>query len=166
MNVAVAESFVALGGNVGHVRSTFDRAIAMFCDGVAVRLTARSADYRTPPWGVTDQPPFVNAVIAVETSLRPHQLLARAKECERNLGRNRASERRWGPRPIDLDLLTYDDIVLIDRDLNLPHPHLLERAFVLVPLSEIAPDRMVAGIKVSEALARVDKSGIEKLPSR
>jgi 2-amino-4-hydroxy-6-hydroxymethyldihydropteridine diphosphokinase len=138
----------------------------MLCDGVMVRLTARSADYRTPPWGVTDQPAFVNAVIAVETSLAPHQLLERSEECERKLGRNRARERRWGPRAIDIDLLTYDDLVLIDRDLILPHPHLLERAFVLVPLSEIAPGRVVAGVEVSEALARVDKGGIEKLPPR
>jgi len=166
VNAAVPEALIALGGNVGDVRATFDRTIAMFCDGVAVRLTARSADYRTPPWGVTDQPAFINAVIAVETSLPPHQLLARAEECERKLGRNRARERRWGPRPIDVDLLTYDDLVLIDRDLILPHPHLLERAFVLVPLSEIAPDRVVAGINVSEALARIDKGGIEQLPPR
>ena len=87
----MAEAFVALGGNIGDVRATFDRAIAMVCDGVAVRLTARSSDYRTPPWGVTDQPPFVNAVIAVATSLPPHGLLARAQECERALGRDRSA---------------------------------------------------------------------------
>ena len=75
----MAEAFIALGGNVGDVRTTFDRAIALLCDGADVRLTARSSDYRTPPWGVTDQPPFVNAVIAVATSLPPHALLARAQ---------------------------------------------------------------------------------------
>jgi 2-amino-4-hydroxy-6-hydroxymethyldihydropteridine diphosphokinase len=162
----VAEALIALGGNVGDVRATFARAIALLCDGATVRLTARSADYRTPPWGVTDQPPFINAVIAIETSLTPHQLLARTKECERELGRNRAHERRWGPRVIDLDILTYDDLIIIDRDLILPHPHLLERAFVLVPLAEIAPERVIAGTTVSDALARVDKGGIEKLPPR
>ena len=75
---ALAEAFIALGGNVGDVRATFDRAIAMLCDGGGVRLVARSSDYRTPPWGVTDQPPFVNAVIAVSTTLAPHALLTRA----------------------------------------------------------------------------------------
>jgi 2-amino-4-hydroxy-6-hydroxymethyldihydropteridine diphosphokinase len=160
----MAEAFVALGGNVGDVRSTFDRAIVTLCDGVAVRLTARSSDYRTPPWGVTEQPPFINAVIAVITSLKPHDLLARAQECERALGRHRERERRWGPRTIDIDLLAYDDLILIDRDLILPHPHLFERAFVLVPLAEIAPDREIAGIVVRQALARMDVSGIEKLP--
>jgi 2-amino-4-hydroxy-6-hydroxymethyldihydropteridine diphosphokinase len=166
MTITVAEALIALGGNVGDVRSTFDRAVAMLCDGVAVRLRARSSDYRTPPWGVTDQPPFVNAVIAVTTSLSPHDLLARSEECERALGRDRARERRWGPRTIDIDLLTYDDLVLIDRDLILPHPHLFARAFVLAPLAEIAPDRLIVGVRVRDALERVDTSGIEKLPPR
>jgi len=69
---AVAEAFIALGGNVGDVRATFDRAIALLCDDDAVQLTARSSDYRTPPWGVTDQPAFINALIAVATALSPH----------------------------------------------------------------------------------------------
>ena len=160
------EAFVALGGNIGDVRSTFDQAVAILCDGAAVRLAARSSDYRTPPWGFTEQPPFVNAVIAVSTSLPPHDLMARAQACERALGRNRPTERHWGPRPIDLDLLTYDDLVLNDPDLTLPHPRLFERAFVLVPLAEIAPDRPIAGVRPREALAHVDTTGIEKLPRR
>jgi len=162
----MAEAFIALGGNVGDVRSTFDRAVALLSADGTVKVTARSSDYRTPPWGVADQPPFVNAVIAVTTSLAPHDLLARALECERELGRNRARERRWGPRTIDLDLLAYDDLVLIDRDLILPHPHLFERGFVLVPLSEIAPDQVIAGIRVRDALERLNVSTIEKLPAR
>jgi len=162
----MAEALIALGGNVGDVRATFDQAIAKLCSDDAVRLTARSSDYRTPPWGVTEQAPFVNAAIAVATSLAPHDLLARAQECERALGRNRALERRWGPRTIDIDLLAYDDLVLVDRDLILPHPRMLERAFVLVPLAEIAPDHLIAGVKVSDALDRVDANGIEKLPPR
>jgi 2-amino-4-hydroxy-6-hydroxymethyldihydropteridine diphosphokinase len=162
--MTMAEAFVALGGNVGDVRSTFRRAIALLCDGSAVRLTARSSDYRTPPWGVTDQPPFVNAVIGMTTSLSPHELLARAEQCERALGRDRTHERRWGPRSIDIDLLAYDDLVLNDPHLILPHPRLFERAFVLVPLAEIAPERVIAGVRVRDALERVDTSGIEKLP--
>ena len=162
----MAEAFIALGGNVGDVRSTFNSAIAMLCDGPEARLLARSSDYRTPPWGVTDQPPFVNAVIAVSTTLAPHALLTRAQECERALGRDRAHERHWGSRSIDLDLLAYDDVVLNDATLTLPHPHLFERAFVLVPLAEIAPDRVIGGIRVRDALARVDATGIAKLPGR
>jgi 2-amino-4-hydroxy-6-hydroxymethyldihydropteridine diphosphokinase len=164
----VAEAFIALGGNVGDVRATFDQAISLLCDDNAIRLTARSSDYRTPPWGFTEQPPFTNAVIAVSTTLAPHALLARAQACERALGRDRARarEQRWGPRPIDLDLLAYDDVVLNDATLTLPHPHMFERAFVLVPLAEIAPDRVIAGIRVSDALKRVDTASIEKLPRR
>jgi 2-amino-4-hydroxy-6-hydroxymethyldihydropteridine diphosphokinase len=162
----MSEAFIALGGNIGDVRATFNRAIAMVCDGAEVRLAARSSDYRTPPWGVTEQPPFVNAVIAVATSLPLHDLLARLQACEHALGRDRATERRWGPRAIDLDLLAYGDLVLDDPDLTLPHPRMFERAFVLVPLAEIAPDRVIAGVRVREALERVDASGIEKLTHR
>jgi 2-amino-4-hydroxy-6-hydroxymethyldihydropteridine diphosphokinase len=162
----LAEAFIALGGNVGDVRATFDAAVAILCDGPDVRLLARSSDYLTPPWGVTDQPPFTNAVIAVSTTLAPHALLARAQAGERALGRDRDSERHWGPRPIDLDLLAYDDLVLNDATLTLPHPHLFERAFVLVPLAEIAPHRVIAGIRVGDALKRVDAAGIEKLPKQ
>lgn len=159
----MAEAFIALGGNMGDVRATFARAIALLCEDDAVQLVARSADYRTPAWGVTDQPDFINAVIAISTSLPPHALLARMQASERALGRDRANEVRWGPRPIDLDLLGYDDVELRDADLMLPHPRLRERAFVLVPLAEIAPDRVIAGVRVRDALARLDTTGIEKL---
>jgi 2-amino-4-hydroxy-6-hydroxymethyldihydropteridine diphosphokinase len=162
----MAEALVALGGNVGDVRDTLDRAIAAFCDGEEVCLLARSSDYRTPPWGVANQPPFVNLCIAVETGLTPHALLARAQAVERALGRERSKERRWGPRPIDIDLLAYDGLALDSPDLTLPHPRLFERAFVLVPLAEIAAERMIGGIKVSDALAQVDRTGIELLPPR
>jgi 2-amino-4-hydroxy-6-hydroxymethyldihydropteridine diphosphokinase len=162
----LAEAFIALGGNVGDVRTTFDSTIAKLCDGLEVQLLARSSDYRTPPWGVTDQPPFINAVIAISTTLAPHALLTRAQACERALGRDRDSELHWGPRTIDLDILAYDNLVLSDATLTLPHPHLFERAFVLVPLAEIAPDRVIAGIRVNDALAQVDTGGIEKLARR
>ena len=159
----MAEAFLALGGNIGDVRGTFDRAIACLCDGATVRLTARSADYRTPPWGVTEQPPFVNAVIAVETALLPRELLSRALACERTLGRDRAREIHWGPRRIDIDILAYDAVEMHAAELSLPHPRLFERAFVLVPLAEIAPDRLIAGIRVRDALARVETAGVEKI---
>jgi 2-amino-4-hydroxy-6-hydroxymethyldihydropteridine diphosphokinase len=164
--MAETEAFIALGGNVGNVRDTFARALAMLCKDADIRLVKRSADYRTPPWGVTDQPPFINAVAALATSLAPHDLFARAVRVERALGRDRGKERHWGPRTIDLDLLAYDDLALADVDLILPHPRMFERAFVLVPLAEIAADRLIAGIRVRDALERVDAQGIEKLPPR
>jgi 2-amino-4-hydroxy-6-hydroxymethyldihydropteridine diphosphokinase len=162
----MAEAFVALGGNVGEVRETFGRAIAMLCSDQKVSLIARSSDYRTAPWGVTDQPPFINAVIEVATDLEPHVLLSRTQDSERALGRDRAKQRHWGPRTIDLDMLLYDDRVINDERLTLPHPRMLERAFVLVPLAEIAPDRFIGGIRVRDALARIDAQGVEKLLPR
>jgi 2-amino-4-hydroxy-6-hydroxymethyldihydropteridine diphosphokinase len=162
----MAEALLALGGNVGEVRETIDRAIAMLCEGSGLRLTARSSDYATPPWGVADQPPFVNLCIAVETALTPQALLGRVQAVEHALGRARAQERRWGPRPIDIDILAYDDVTLDGADLTLPHPRLFERAFVLVPLAEIAPDRVIAGKRVRDALAKVDTAGISRLPPR
>jgi 2-amino-4-hydroxy-6-hydroxymethyldihydropteridine diphosphokinase len=161
----MAEALVALGGNVGDVRATLDRAVAMLCDGRQVRLIARSSDYRTPPSGVTDQPAFINLGLVVETELSPRALLAHALEVERALGRDRANARRWGPRTVDIDLIAYDDISVDEPDLILPHPRALERAFVLAPLAEIAPDHMIAGIRVAQALARLDTSGIERLPT-
>jgi len=160
----MAEALVALGGNIGDARATLARALARFCDGTQVHLVARSSDYRTPPWGIEDQPAFVNLCAAVSTELAPQALLTRAQEVERAFGRERAGERRWGPRTVDIDLLAYDDLVLDTPDLTLPHPRLFERAFVLVPLAEIAPERVIAGRRVRDALVGLDASGIERLP--
>lgn len=162
----MAEALLALGGNLGDVRATFDRALAMLSEGGQVRLRARSSDYATPPWGVTDQPSFVNSCVAVETNLTPEALLARVQSVEQSLGRRRTAEPRWGPRPIDIDILAYDDLTLASPDLILPHPRLLERAFVLVPLAEICPDRLIAGMRVRDALAVLDTTGISRLPPR
>ena len=162
----MAEALLGLGGNIGDVRATLKNAVALFADGTQVILRARSSDYTTPPWGVTDQPPFVNLAIQVETALPPRALLERALEVERALGRDRARETRWGPRTIDIDLIAYDDLAIDERDLILPHPRLFERAFVLVPLAEIAPDRVIAGRKIEDALAAIDVAGIERLPRK
>jgi 2-amino-4-hydroxy-6-hydroxymethyldihydropteridine diphosphokinase len=159
----MAEALLGLGGNVGDVRTTLDRATTALCDGSDVRLLAQSSDYKTPPWGVEAQPAFVNRCIAVATALTPRALLDRALTVERVLGRDRAREQRWGPRAIDIDLLAYDDLEIDEPGLALPHPRLFERAFVLVPLAEIAPDRMIAGVRVRDALARLDARGIERL---
>jgi len=162
----VPEALLAFGGNVGDVRATLGKAIAKLCDGPEIQLLARSSDYRTPPWGVEDQPPFVNLCIWVATTLAPAQLLQRAQEVERALGRERGNERHWGPRPIDIDILAYDNVTMDTTALTLPHPHLFERAFVLVPLAEIMPDGVIAGVHVKDALAKVDTAGIERLPPR
>lgn len=155
---------IALGGNVGDVRATFPKAISNILGMAQATLLARSSDYRTPPWGEEAQEPFINACIEVETSLDPHALLFTLHKIEKRFGRDRAKEQRWGPRTLDLDLLAYDDAVINQPDLTLPHPRLFERAFVLVPLAEIAPDRMIAGRSVASALAQLSTEGIERLP--
>lgn len=162
----MAEAFLSFGGNIGDARATLDRAVAAFCDGAAVRLTARSSDYRTAPWGVEQQPPFINLCIAVETELSPRALLDRALAVERAFGRARTAELRWGPRTLDIDILTYDDAAVNETGLVLPHPHLFKRPFVLVPLIEIRPDLTIGGTSLKRALESLDRQEVERLPTR
>ncbi len=161
----MADVLIALGGNVGDVRATFKKAIANVCGMAQAGLLARSSDYATPPWGEANQARFVNACIEIETSLDPHALLFTLHKIEKQFGRDRGREQRWGPRPLDLDMLAYDDISLQKPELTLPHPRLFERAFVLVPLAEIVPDRLIAGRSVRDALAQLSTEGIERLPA-
>jgi len=159
-------AWLALGGNVGDSRALLDRAVSLLSDGITVRPTARSSDYQTPPWGVTDQAPFVNLCIEVKTTLSPRKLLERAHEVESFLGRNRAYEQRWGPRTVDIDIIAYDNLTIQEGGLILPHPRLFERAFVLIPLAEIAPDLQISGKRIADAAAAIDRAGIVRLPLR
>ena len=160
------EAFIALGGNIGNSRAILDRAVAMLSAAKDVKLLARSSDYQTPPWGMKYQPAFVNLCIAVETSLTPYQLLELTQTTELKLGRDRLAEKRWGPRTADIDILAYDDVKMSDRNLTLPHPLMFERAFVLVPLAEIAGDKVIAGKRVRDWVHKVDTAGIRKLPPK
>jgi 2-amino-4-hydroxy-6-hydroxymethyldihydropteridine diphosphokinase len=157
-------AFLAFGGNIGDSRVILGRAVAALCDGAAIRLVARSSDYVTPPWGMTYQPPFVNLCIEIETTLAPPALLERTQSVELQFGRDRQVEKRWGPRTCDIDILAYDDLTLNVPELTLPHPRLFERAFVLVPLAEIAPDAMIGGRRIADAAAPLDTADIHKLP--
>jgi 2-amino-4-hydroxy-6-hydroxymethyldihydropteridine diphosphokinase len=160
----MTEALLALGGNVGNSRAILDRAVTILGERGDIVLKARSADYLTPPWGFKYQAPFINLALIVETSLSPRDLLARCQEVELQLGRDRAHEKRWGPRTADIDIIAYDDLEIDELGLTLPHPFVLERAFVLRPLVEIAPDRVIAGKTVREAVAAVDTAGIKRLP--
>lgn len=156
-------ALIALGGNVGDVRATFSAAIPAICEAATATLLARSSDYRTPPWGEHNQPAFINACIEIDTSLGASALLSVLHAVERKFGRNRAEEKRWGPRTLDLDILAYDNTVIDTPELTLPHPRLFERAFVLVPLAEIAPDRVIGSVTPRQALATLAADGIERL---
>ena len=159
----MASVLIALGGNVGDVRETFRKAISNICGMAQGALLARSSDYATPPWGDEQQNAFINAVIEIETALDPHALLFTLHKIEKKFGRDRPNERRWGPRMLDLDIIAYGEESLSTPDLTLPHPRLFERAFVLVPLAEIAPDRMIVGQMPRAALDSLSTEGIVRL---
>lgn len=156
----MAEAAVALGSNLGDKAAQLRAAIALLDAEPDIRVTARSRLYRTPPWGDTDQDWFVNAVVLVDTGLSSHDLLACCLDIERQLGRARDTERRWGPRAIDLDLIFHEAGQVRSESLTLPHPRLFERAFVLKPLAEIAPDLVIDGRRVADALAAVSEDAV------
>jgi 2-amino-4-hydroxy-6-hydroxymethyldihydropteridine diphosphokinase len=143
----VTVAYVGIGANLGDRRQTIRSAAELIG---ARRL---STIIETEPWGVTDQPPFLNAVAELETDLAPRELLARLLRVERELGRVRDGT-RWGPRPIDLDLLVYGEETIDEPGLTVPHPYLPERLFVLEPLAELAPALVVPGRGRVEDLLR------------
>jgi dihydropteroate synthase len=157
-----ARVVLALGGNVGDKAASLRRALRAIAGEPGIELTAVSRLYRTAPWGKTDQDWFVNACALGRTSLAPKALLERVKALEVELGRKPTE--RWGPRVIDIDLIAYGDITLKTERLTLPHPELFNRAFVLVPLAEIAPDLVIAGVRVGEAAARLGDEVGEVVP--
>ena len=138
---APARAWVGLGGNVGDAIATVHAAIEALARLPDTRLLRASRLYRTPAWGVSEQADFINAVALLETSLGPRALLDRLLGIERSFGRERRE--RWGPRILDLDLLLHGDDVIDEPGLHVPHPHLHERAFALLPLLEISPDATI-----------------------
>lgn len=147
-----------LGSNMGDKPANIARALAMLEEREVAQLHAVSRIYRTPPWGVLDQGDFANACAIGETSLSPYELLAAVKRIEADMGR--APSRRWGPRLIDVDILFLGDHTLDDPELTLPHKELFGRGFVLAPLVEIAPDLVLDGVPVKQALTTVDVAGV------
>jgi 2-amino-4-hydroxy-6-hydroxymethyldihydropteridine diphosphokinase len=161
---APIRAYVGIGGNVGEVETTLEEAMWALDSLPQTSIRAQSRLYRTPPWGNTEQPPFLNAVVELQTRLAPRVLLDLLLDIETRFGRNRAEGEKWGPRELDLDLLVFGDEQHDEPGMHLPHPHLHERAFVLVPLAEIAPELEIQGVgKVSELLQAVDASGIEAI---
>ncbi len=162
MNRVVA--FVGLGGNVGDAAAALRAALVELDALPETRLLRASRLYRTPAWGMRDQPDFVNAVAMLETALPALDLLAHMLAIERTHGRERDADRRWGPRTLDLDLLLYGGAVVDEPGLHVPHPRLHERAFALVPLAEIAPEVMIPGVgRIADALEKLGADGISPL---
>ena len=151
----MTRALLGLGANLGDPVATLRAAKARLAEYGSVG--AVSSLYRTPPWGVEDQPPFVNAALALETALDPDALLAALKALERDLGR--VAGYRWGPRAIDVDILAFDGVRRDDAALTIPHARLYERAFVLVPLAEIDPAYAAA----RDALPPADVAAVERI---
>jgi 2-amino-4-hydroxy-6-hydroxymethyldihydropteridine diphosphokinase len=157
---ALARAWVGLGGNVGDAIATVHAAIEALARLPDTRLLRASRLYRTPAWGVSEQADFINAVALLETSLGPRALLDRLLGIERSFGRERRE--RWGPRILDLDLLLHGDDVIDEPGLHVPHPHLHERAFALLPLLEISPDATIPQRgPVRDALSALACEGIQ-----
>jgi 2-amino-4-hydroxy-6-hydroxymethyldihydropteridine diphosphokinase len=150
-------AYLGIGSNLGYREENCKRAIGLL-EKAGIKVTNRSSMRETDPWGVKDQPKFINMAIEIETSLRPHDLLALLKKIEDKVGRKTSS--RWGPREIDLDILFYNETVLETGDLIIPHPGIEKREFVLKPLADIAPDLVhpVFKKRISEMLREISQS--------
>lgn len=158
----MARVYIGIGANLGDAAQHVRDAIEALDELPDTRLAAASSLYRTAPMGYLDQPDFINAVAAIETALEPHALLAALQEIENTHGRTRSF--KDAPRTLDLDVLLYDDQVLDDPVLTLPHPRMHERAFVLAPLVEIAPDCLIPGNgSAQQRLAACADQAIERL---
>ena len=153
--------YIALGTNIGDRQENLQTAKESLTPEVTV--LAKSDIYVTPPWGYADQPDFLNQVIKVSTQLEPASLLRHLKDIEKRMGRLKLIHN--GPRLIDLDILFYGDRVVNEGDLQIPHPRMVGRAFMLVPLDEIAPDFVhpILNVRVRDMLIGVDTSGVVRL---
>lgn len=152
----MAKAYLSLGCNIGDCGANLSRAVDLLAAAPAVTVTGVSSVYITEPVGMKDQPDFYNIAVELETGLEPLELLKTCRRIEEKLG-GRNGRVPQGPRSADLDILLYEQAELAHRDLRLPHPRMMERAFVMVPLAEIAPDhRLPDGRTVSQALAALE----------
>lgn len=156
----LAQCAIALGSNLGNSLQTLNLAVAVLAHTPNMQLTARSHWYQTKAVG-PPQPDYFNGCITLQTSLKPHSLLQTLLAIEQQFGRERRE--RWGPRTLDLDLLLFDDLILDSSTLQIPHPRMAERAFVLVPLAEIAAHWVepISGCAIADLVQKVDRAEVK-----
>ena len=163
MTATPVAAYIGLGSNLADPRAQVERALDALGGMPDSRLVRRSSLYASAPWGVVEQPEFINAVAHVDTRLPADELIRALLAIERAAGRERDGT-RWGPRILDLDLLLYGDCVIDEPGLRVPHPHLHERAFVLLPLAEIAPQIVLPQLgRVAALAARMDATTLRRL---
>jgi len=151
--------WLGLGGNIGEVKSNMASALLRMEQECGIHIVAVSRLYSTPPWGEPDQPDFLNACAGIKTSLSPEDLIVFVKSIEKAMKRNKTS--RWGPRNIDIDLLIYEGETRDQDKLELPHPRMRERAFVMIPLAEIAADLSFGGKTIAGWASMTDATGLK-----
>ncbi|OPL08897.1 MAG: hypothetical protein AVO33_08250 [delta proteobacterium ML8_F1] len=153
--------YLGLGANLGDPLKNLREGIRRLGSHPEIEILKQSSFYKTAPWGKKDQPPFVNLCLKIATDLGPEELLGVTQGIEKAMGR--IKKEQWGPRPIDIDILLYGDLELLTENLKIPHPHMTQRAFVLVPLREIEPELKIQGEAIAGYLETIGEEGIEKI---
>lgn len=159
MNDNLTRAALGIGGNLGDTQQNLANVISHLAHQIDIEVLKASKLYKTPPWGKTDQPPFLNACLLVETSLTARALLEKCLDIEQKHGRVRAE--RWGPRLVDIDILYFGDDMIAEEGLEVPHPRMTDRAFVMQPLADISPDKLLFGKTVSQWAKDLHDDAIE-----
>lgn len=154
-------AYLSLGSNIGNREDNINKAISILSNNIAIEIKEVSSFYETEPVGYIQQDLFVNIAIHIATSLEPYELLRQCQDIEEKLKRKRIIH--WGPRSIDVDILLYDELENADEELIIPHPRMTERAFVMIPLCEIAPTLIIQGRNIKDIIIGIEGQGINKL---
>ncbi|OGO77811.1 MAG: 2-amino-4-hydroxy-6-hydroxymethyldihydropteridine diphosphokinase [Clostridiales bacterium GWB2_37_7] len=154
-------AYLGLGGNIGRVKENIEEGLRLLRDSENVQVLATSSYYKTAPVGFVQQDWFLNIAAEIETALSPYELLALCNDIEQQLKRERLI--KWGPRTIDIDILLYEGFESNSNKLTVPHPRMTERAFVMIPLQEIAPELIIKGQHIKDITSNLDNQEIRKL---
>lgn len=159
----MSDVLLSIGSNIGNRIANLADVVNRLANEPGIVIKAQSPLYRTVPVGPVSQDEFVNGAVRIETNLAPEELMRRCLAIEAAMGRDREKAVRWGPRLIDVDIILFDDVEMASETLQLPHPRFHERAFVLVPIADIAPDWVFRGKRLAELAGTIDQLGVERV---